>query len=107
MERLIDGFTESLIGKEQFALRMDRTRRRISDLDVKIRADTGEVGHLESVRLAMKRLHDLSAAIGHDLFNAGWQRKREIIRTLVQRIEIDTDVIKLIFRLTQECQRLG
>jgi site-specific DNA recombinase len=104
MERLIDGFTEGLIGKEQFTLRMDRTRNRISDRDVEIKADTGELGHLESVRFAMKRLHELSAAIGHDLANADWQRKREIIRTLVQWIEIDTDVIKLIFRLTQNAR---
>jgi site-specific DNA recombinase len=104
MERLIDGFTEGLIGKEQFTLRMDRTRSRVSDLDVKIRADTGEVGRLESVRLAMQRLLELSAAIGHDLDNADWRRKREIIRTLVQRIEIDTDVIKLILRLTQNAR---
>jgi site-specific DNA recombinase len=104
MERLIDGFTEGLIDKEQFTLRMDRTRSRISDLDVKISADTGEVGHLESVRLAMKRLHELSAAIGHNLANADWHRKREIIRTLLQRIEIDTDVIKLIFRLIQNAR---
>lgn len=101
MDRLIDGFTEGLIDKEQFTLRMDRTKSRISDLDAKIKADTGEVGHLESLRLAMKRLHELSAAVGHDLANADWHRKREIIRTLVQRIEIDTDVIKVIFRLTQ------
>ena len=32
------------------------------------------------------RLHELSAAIGHNLVNADWQRKREIIRTLVQRL---------------------
>lgn len=104
MERLIDSFTEGLIDKEQFTLRMDITRSRITGLDAKIKADTGEVGHLESVRSAMKRLHELSAAIGHDLANADWRRKREIIRALVQRIEIDTDVIKLIFRLTQNAR---
>jgi site-specific DNA recombinase len=100
MERLIDGFTEGLIDKEQFTLRMDTTKRRISDLDTRIKADTGEVGNVESLQLAMKRLQDLSTAISHDLAKADWQRKREIIRTLVQRIEIDTDVIKVVFRLT-------
>ena len=52
----------------------------------------------------MKRLHELSTAVGHDLANADWHRKREIIRTLVQRIEIDTDVIKIILRLTQDAR---
>jgi site-specific DNA recombinase len=105
MERLIDGFTEGLIDKEQFTLRMDRTKSRISDLDARIKADTGEIGHLESLQLAMERLQELSTALGHDLANADWHRKREIIRTLVQRIEIDTDVIRVIFRLTQNARR--
>jgi len=34
------------------------------------------------------------------LASADWQRKREIIRTLVQRIDIDKEVIKIIFRVT-------
>lgn len=67
MERLIDGFTEGLIDKEQFTLRMNRTKSRISDLDVRIKADNGEVGHLESFRMAMKRLRELSTAVGHGL----------------------------------------
>lgn len=101
MERLIDGFTEGLIDKEQFTLRMDRTKSRISDLDARIKDSSGEIGHLESLRFAMIRLHELSTAVGHDLANADWHRKREIIRTLVQRIEIDTDIIKVIFRINQ------
>jgi site-specific DNA recombinase len=105
VERLIDGFTEGLIEKEQFTLRMDKTKKRLADLEARIKEDATDAGHVESLRLAMKRLHELSAAIGHDLVNADWQRKREIIRTLVQRIEIDTDVIKIIFRLTQNARR--
>jgi hypothetical protein len=66
--------------------------------------DTGEIGHLENLRFAMKRLHELSTALRHDLSQADWHRKREIIRTLVQRIEIDTDVIKIILRLTQDAR---
>jgi site-specific DNA recombinase len=102
MERLIDGFTDGLIDKEQITLRMDRTKSRISDLDARIKDSSGEIGHLESLRCAMIRLHELSKAVGHDLAQADWRRKREIIRALVQRIEIDTDVIKIILRLTQD-----
>jgi site-specific DNA recombinase len=101
MERLIDGFTEGLIDKEQFTLRMDRTKSRISDLDARIKDNSGQIGHLENLRFAMIRLHQLSTAVGHDLAQADWHRKREIIRTLVQRIEIDTDIIKVIFRINQ------
>ena len=67
MERLIDGFTEGLIEKEQFTRRMDKTKNRITDLDARIKADADDVGHVESLRLAMKRLQELSAVVGTDL----------------------------------------
>jgi site-specific DNA recombinase len=107
MERLIDGFTEGLIEKEQFTRRMDKTKNRIADLDARIKADAGDVGHVESLRLAMKRLQELSTVVGTDLAEADWHHQREIIRTLVQKIEIDTKTIKIIFRLTQNAPGAG
>jgi hypothetical protein len=52
----------------------------------------------------MKRLQELSAVVGTDLAEADWHHQREIIRTLVQKIEIDTKAIKIIFRLTQNAR---
>jgi len=105
VERLIDSFTEGLIEKDQFTSRMDRTKRRIADLDVKIVEDAGNVDQREHLRLATARLRELATAIGPELARANWQRRREIIRTLVQRIDIDTEVIKIIFRVAQNTQR--
>jgi len=105
VERLIDSFTEGLIEKAQFTSRMDRTKRRIADLDVKIVEDAGNVDQREHLRLATARLRELATAIGPELARANWQRRREIIRTLVQRIDIDTEVIKIIFRVAQNTQR--
>jgi hypothetical protein len=36
---LIDGFTEGLVEKDQFTARMDRTKRRIAELEAKIWED--------------------------------------------------------------------
>jgi site-specific DNA recombinase len=107
MERLIDSFTEGLIEKDQFTPRMARTKSRIDDLDAQIKADTGAVDQLEHLRLATSRLRELAGAIGPELASADWQRRREIIRTLVQRIDIDTEVIKIIFRVTQNTRGSG
>jgi len=107
MERLIDSFTEGLIEKDQFTSRMARTKTRITDLDAKIKAGAGDVDQLEHLRLATSRLRELAGAIGPELASADWQRKREIIRTLVQRIDIDKEVIKIIFRVTQNTRGSG
>jgi len=101
VERLIDSFAEGLIEKDQFAARMARTKSRIADLDSRIRAYAGDVDQREHLRVAMKRLRELAATIGPELGSADWQRRREIIRTVVHRIDIDTDAIKIIFRVSQ------
>ena len=101
VERLIDSFTEGLIEKGQFTSRMDRTKHRIADLDARIRDNAGDVDQVERHRLATSRFRELAAAIGPQLAGADWQRRREIVRTLVQRIDIETEVIKIIFRITQ------
>ncbi len=105
MERLIDSFAEGLIEKDQFASRMPRTKSRIADLDSRIRAYAGDVDQREHLRVALKRLRELAATIGPELGSADWQRRREIICTVVHRIDIDTDVIKIIFRVNQNNRR--
>ena len=86
---------------------MGRTKSRIADLDAKIKADAGDVNQLENLRLATERLRQLAAAVGPHLANADWHRRREIIRTLVQRIEIGPEVIKIVFRVTPDTRGLG
>jgi len=61
----------------------------------------GDVDQREHLRLATKRLRELAATVGPELGSPDWQRKREIIRTVVQRIDIATEVIKIIFRVNQ------
>ena len=107
LERLIDSFTEGLIEKDQFTSRMTRTKSRIADLDTKIKDDTGDVDQLEHLRLAAKRLRDLATAVGPDLATADWHRRRDIIRTLVQRIEIGPEVLGIVFRVMQGARGSG
>jgi site-specific DNA recombinase len=107
IERLIDSFTEGLIEKDQFTSRMARTKGRIAELDAQIQAYSGDVDQLEHVRLLAERLHELSSTIGPDLGNADWERRREVIRTLVQRIEIAHENIKIIFRVSPDAGRSG
>jgi site-specific DNA recombinase len=106
VERLIDSFAEGLIEKDQFASRMARTKSRIADLDTGIKAYAGDLDQREHLRLTTNRLRELAATVGPELGSADWQRKREIVRTVVQRIDIDTDVIKIIFRINQNTRAL-
>src|SRR5208337_3201458 len=107
LERLIDSFTEGLIEKDQFTSRMARTKDRIAELDAQIQAHSSDVDQLEHVRRAAERLHELSATLGPDLADANWHRRREIIRTLVEKVEIGHENIKIVFRVLQDAGRSG
>ena len=98
---MIDSFARGLIEKGQFASRMARTKSRIADLDTRISAYAGDLNQRDHLRLAANRLRELGAIVGPELGSADWQRRREIIRTVVQRIDIDTEVIKVVFRVNQ------
>jgi hypothetical protein len=85
---------------------MVRTKSRIADLDTKIKDHAGDVDQLEHLRVTAKRLRDLAAAVGPHLTN-DWHRRREIIRTLVQQIEIGREVLKIVFRVTPDARGSG
>jgi len=107
LERLIDSFTEGLISKDQFTPRMARTRSRIAELDTQIQAYSGDIDQMEHLRLGVARLRELSATLGPGLADSDWHRKREVIRTVVQRIEIGHEAIKIVFRLSPDAGRSG
>ena len=107
LERLIDSFTEGLIERDQFTSRMARTRSRIAELDAQIQAYSGDIDQMEHMRLAVARLREPSSTIGPDLADADWHRQREVIRTLVQRIEIEHENITIAFRLSPDVGKSG
>ena len=86
---------------------MARTKSHIAELDAQIHAYSSDVDQLEHLLLAPGRLRELSATIGPDLADADWHRRREVIRTLVQRVEIGHENIKIVFRVLQDAGRSG
>jgi hypothetical protein len=88
--------------RQQFTSRIARTKRRIVDLDGKIQADASDVDQLDYLRQAAGRLRELAAAVGPQLADCDWHRRRALIRRLVQRIEIGPELIKISFRVTEE-----
>ena len=105
LERVIDSITEGLIEKDQFTSGMARIKDRIAELDAQIHAHSSNVDQLEPVRLAAERLNELSATIGPGLADADWHRRREILRTLVLRVEIGHENVKVVFRVLPDGAR--
>jgi len=98
-ERLIDSYTEGLIDKPEFEPRLAALRRRTARLEAEAKAQQEADEQVRSLHLVIGKL-DLFAAMVHDrLAGADWATKRDIICTLVKRIEVADDVVRVIFRV--------
>ena len=99
LERLIDSLAEGVIDKDQFTSRMNRTKARIADIDKKIGTQAADEERRTHVRSIMNRLAELSTHLQSQLNDADWATKREIVRALVQRIEIGPTKVAVVLRL--------
>ena len=70
MERLIDSLAEGVIDKDQFTSRMNRTKARIADLDLKIASQTADEDRRAHIRSVMSRLTELSSHLQSQLKKA-------------------------------------
>ncbi len=100
--RLIDSYTEGFIQKQEFEPRISRLRQRLTDLEDRTRQIKNELARQAELRLVITRLEDFATQVKDDLAEADWLTKRELIRTLVKRVEIDKEEVNIIFRVTPD-----
>jgi hypothetical protein len=99
LARLIDSYAEGLIEKQEFEPRVTRLRQRITH----VKAQCHQLAEAETLqrelRLIVGRVEDFAAQVQQNLDNLEWQRKREILRALVRRVEIGLDQVQVVFRV--------
>jgi site-specific DNA recombinase len=101
MERLIDSYSEGVIEKEQFTSRLNRNKQRIKELEIRIRASAQSADGGQELRLLVDYYRKLAAHLRPDLEHADWNRRREIIRRLVERIDVGHERIAVVFRVPE------
>jgi site-specific DNA recombinase len=99
MGRLIDSYAEGFIDKTEFEPRITHMRTRIAALETQIAQATAEMTRQQELRLIIGRLEDFATQVKAGLEQMDWQNQREIIRTLVKRVEIDQDQVHVVFRV--------
>lgn len=99
VERLIDGYSEGVIDKDQFIPRLSRTKSRIAQLEARIHANVEGADRGQEFRFLVDHFRKLAVHLGPGLQDADWNRRREIIRSLVERIEVGSVDIAIVFRL--------
>jgi site-specific DNA recombinase len=99
IERLIDIYTSGLIDKAEFEPRITGQRRRLAQLSKHKRVAVEAVESERELSLVISQLEEFSARVAQGLGQLDWLGRREVIHTLVRRIEIDHDDVEIVFRV--------
>jgi len=99
MARLIDGYAEGLIEKVEFEPRIKRMKQRVTVLEDQLQQLADEALQQRELKLLIGQLEEFVAKVQRNLASADWEMKREIMRALVRRVEIDQQEVTVVFRV--------
>jgi len=99
MGRVIDAYQEGLIDRTEFEPRMRRTQERLRSLNDQISTLSAEQSRLQDLHLVIGQVETFAKMLDGRLEEADWLTKRQVIRTLVKRIEICSEEVKVVYRI--------
>ena len=97
--RLIDAYSEGLLDKAEFEPRLRRAKERLTQLESAHQAERQRATEAQELRLVIGRLQDFAAQVKSGLGDTPWKTRREIIRALVKRIEVDGQLVRMVYRI--------
>jgi site-specific DNA recombinase len=99
--RLIDGYAEGYLDKTEAEPRIRRFKERLQALEAQAEQHRAQTCQQRDLQLVIGRLEDFSAKVKDGLNQLDWHGCRELIRTLVKRVEIDQQRVKVVFRVNE------
>ena len=105
--RLIDGYTEGYIDKNEFEPRIRRFKERLAAVEDQAQQWREHSQLQAQLQLIIGRLEEFSARVKAGLGQLDWLERRELIRTLVKRVEIDRERVNVVFRVEDSMGSTG
>ena len=102
--RLIDGYAEGLIEREEFEPRVEGMRRRLAHAEAERRTMAANAEAERDLTLLVGRLEEFAHKVHSSLGTLDWEGTREIMRAMVRRVEVDGDHVNVVFRVPPPSQ---
>jgi len=99
VSRLIDAYGDGVLDRSEFDPRLKRARDRVAALGQQLKSFEIESREQATLRESLACLDDFTASIGNNLEQADWTMKREILRTLIDRVVIEEERIRIVYRI--------
>jgi len=99
VNRLIDAYADGVVERTEFEPRLARARKRLSEAQEKLDARQNQTREQAALREALTCLDQFAEAIQSNLDQADWHTRREILRTMVDRVVVEPDQIRIVYRI--------
>jgi site-specific DNA recombinase len=97
--RLIDAYEEGFVNKGEFEPRISAARRNLSQLQEQLKQQVDEEAQRREMKLVIDNFQTFAGSVKCGLENADFSTKREIIRILVKRVEMDLQQVNIVYRV--------
>ena len=97
--RLIDAFSDGVLERSEFDPRLKRACDRVTQLKQQLESLESESREQATLRDALACLDGFTASIGTNLEQADWTLRREILRTLIDRVVIEESQVRIVYRI--------
>jgi site-specific DNA recombinase len=97
--RLIDAYEDGLMEKAEFEPRVVRARERLFQLESVSRVEEERQTAEQELRQVIGQLEGFSLRVNEGLVDADWRTRREVIRAVVKRVEIDESEVRVVYKV--------
>ena len=97
--RLIDAYAGELLEKSEFEPRLKALRERVNRAEAELSAAEEHERYTKNIELVLARLEDFTEQVRGGLETADWKTRREVIRAIVERIEMDHENVRVVYRV--------
>ncbi len=99
ISRLIDGYAEGYLDKAEAEPRIRQFKQRLKTLEEQSQNIRIQDQQRMDLKLVIGRIEEFSSKVKVGLEKLDWKGQRELIRTLVKRVEIGKEQINVVFRI--------
>jgi site-specific DNA recombinase len=97
--RLIDAYEDGLLERGEFEPRLRRAKGRLENLQAEAAALVAAEAEEQEVEAVLGQLQEFARRVAEGLQEASWQTRREVIRALVKRVEVDTEEVRVVYKV--------
>ena len=100
ISRLLDAYSDGLVERTEFEPRVRGLKDRLVKLEGEQQAIQEQARQDQESRQVLDHLDNFVEQVKEGLSTADWSKRREIVRTMVKRVEVDKERIRIVYKVS-------